>query len=168
LTTRSGRTTFVVHRRLRSRRGILGQEAQQEAAGAGLDGAITDVTDADESVLAYHKAKGARIEERDSVKLCRYLITAADVLEKREDWPGRFIPIVPVVGEEIRIGRKLIRNGIVRNAKDPQRMSNYFHSAHTETVALQPKAPFMVTETNVAKYQELGTGQHQELPVSAL
>jgi hypothetical protein len=60
---------------------------------------------------------------------------------------------VPVVGEEIRIGRKLIRNGVIRHAKDPQRMSNYFHSAHTETVALQPKAPFLVTETNVAKYQ---------------
>jgi hypothetical protein len=61
------------------------------------------------------------------------------VLEGPEEWPGRFIPIVPVVGEEIRIGRKLIRNGIVRHAKDPQRMNNYFHSAHTETVALQPK-----------------------------
>jgi hypothetical protein len=120
----------------------------------GLDGELTDVTDADKSVIAYHKSKGARIEERESVKLCRYLITASDVLEKREDWPGRIIPIIPVVGEETRIGRKVIRNGIVRNAKDPQRMSNYFHSAHTETVAMQPKAPFMVTETNVAKYQD--------------
>ena len=117
------------------------------------DGSIADITDADESVLAYHASKGSRVEERDSTKVCRYLITASDVLEGPQDWPGRFIPIVPVIGEEIRIGRKLIRNGIVRHAKDAQRMSNYFHSAHTETVALQPKAPFMVTETNVAKYQ---------------
>jgi hypothetical protein len=117
------------------------------------DGSISDVTNADESVMAYHKSKGSRIEWRDSTKVCRYLITASNVLEGPEDWPGRFIPIVPVVGEEIRIGRKLLRKGIVRDAKDPQRMSNYFHSAHTETVALQPKAPFMVTETNVAKYQ---------------
>lgn len=121
----------------------------------GLDGSISDVTDADASVIAYHRNKGARIEERESVKLCRYLITASSVLEKREDWPGRIIPIVPVLGEETRIGRKVIRNGIVRNAKDPQRMSNYFHSAHTETVALQPKAPFIVTETNIAKYQPM-------------
>jgi hypothetical protein len=120
-----------------------------------LDGAISDVTDADASVLAYHAAKGSRIEERDSTKVCRYLITASDVLEGPEEWPGRFIPIVPVVGEETRIGRKLIRNGIVRHAKDAQRMSNYFHSMHTETVALQPKAPFMVTELNVAKYQAM-------------
>lgn len=121
----------------------------------GLDGAITDVTDADDAVIAYHKSRGARIEQRDSTKVCRYLVTAAAVLEGPEDWPGRFIPIVPVVGEETRIGRRVIRNGIVRHAKDPQRMRNYFHSAHTEVVALQPKAPFMVTEKNVAKYQSM-------------
>lgn len=121
----------------------------------GLDGSIADLTDADASVIAYHKSKGARIEKRDSTKVCRYLISASAVLEGPEDWPGRFIPIVPVIGEEIRIGRKLIRKGIVRDAKDPQRMSNFFHSAHTETVALQPKAPFMVTEHNVSKYQTL-------------
>lgn len=118
-----------------------------------LDGAIADITEADESVIAMYRSRGARIEQRDSTQVCRYLITASDVLEGPEEWPGRFIPIVPVIGEEIRIGRKLIRSGIVRNAKDPQRMNNYFHSAHTEVVALQPKAPFLVTEINVAKYQ---------------
>ncbi len=120
-----------------------------------LDGAIADVTEAEPSVVQMYRSKGARIEQRDSTQVCRYLITASAVLEGPEEWPGRFIPIVPVVGEEIRIGRKLVRNGIVRHAKDPQRMSNYFHSAHTETVALQPKAPFVVTETNVAKYQSI-------------
>jgi hypothetical protein len=118
-----------------------------------LDGAIADVTDAEPSVIEMYQSKGARIEKRDSTKVCRYLVTASQVLEGPEDWPGRFIPIVPVLGEETRIGRRIIRSGVVRNAKDAQRMSNYFHSAHTETVALQPKAPFMVTETNVAKYQ---------------
>jgi hypothetical protein len=119
-----------------------------------LDGAIADVTDADDSVLAYYQSKQARIEERDSTQICRYLITASDVLEGPQEWKGRFIPIVPVVGEEVRIGRKLIRSGIVRHAKDAQRMSNYFHSSHVETVALQPKAPFTGTELNFAKYQD--------------
>lgn len=120
-----------------------------------LDGAIADVTDAEESVVQMYRSKGARIEQRDSTKVCRYLITASAVLEGPEEWPGRFIPIVPLVGEEVRIGRKLIRKGIVRDAKDPQRMSNYFHSAHTEVVALQPKAPFTGTELNFAKYQSI-------------
>jgi hypothetical protein len=120
-----------------------------------LDGSIADLTDAPEADIAKYRAQGARIEKRDSTKVCRYLVTAGTVLEGPEEWPGRFIPIVPVIGEEIRIGRRLIRKGIVRDAKDPQRMVNYFESAHTETVGLQPKAPFMVTETNVAKYQSL-------------
>ncbi len=102
--------------------------------------------------LAMCKANGARIEKRESYVICRYLITCSDVLESSE-WMGRFIPIVPVIGEEVRIGRKVIRRGIIREAKDAQRQYNYFASAHTEVVALQPKAPFMVTEVNVAKYQ---------------
>lgn len=117
-----------------------------------IDGAIADVTAAEKSVIAQYAAKGARIEERDSTKICRYLVSAGAVLST-DEWPGRFIPVVPVIGEEVRIGRRVIRSGVVRHAKDPQRMSNYFHSAHTETVALQPKAPFIGTETNFAKYQ---------------
>jgi len=119
------------------------------------DGQISEITDADQSEIAMHLAHGARVETRDSHKVVRYLVTATDILEGPSDWAGRHIPIVPLIGEEYRIGRKLIRNGIVRNAKDPQRMLNYYYSAHTETVALQPKAPFMVTEVNVAKYQDL-------------
>lgn len=117
------------------------------------DGSILDLTDVDEDVKTKALMAGARIEDRNSFKVCRYLITASAVLEGPQDWAGRFIPIVPVVGEETRIGRRVIRKGIVRDAQDAQRMSNYFHSAHTETVALQPKAPFLVTEKNVAKYQ---------------
>lgn len=123
------------------------------------DGKTVDCTEDEEDgsytaeeKLALCKANGARIEKRESYVICRYLITCSDVLESQE-WAGRFIPIVPFVGEEIRIGRKVIRRGIIREAKDAQRQYNYFTSAHTEVVALQPKAPFMVTEVNVAKYQ---------------
>lgn len=113
---------------------------------------LTDEPDA-EQLLAAKFPQGVRLEERESYKVCRYLITASQILEGPDEWMGRFIPIVPVIGEEVRIGPKVIRKGIVRDAKDPQRMYNYFRSAQTEVVALQPKAPFLVTEVNVAKYQ---------------
>jgi hypothetical protein len=102
--------------------------------------------------LALCEANNARIEKRESYTICRYLITVGDVLESSE-WMGRFIPIVPFVGEEVRIGRNVVRRGIIREAKDAQRQFNYFCSAHTEVVALQPKAPWLVTEVNVGKYQ---------------
>jgi hypothetical protein len=91
------------------------------------------------------KQKQARIEERDSYKICRYMITMAEVLEE-SDWPGMHIPIVPVIGEEVRIGREVYRHGVVRYARDPQRMENYYASAETEVIALQPKAPWIGTK----------------------
>lgn len=104
--------------------------------------------------LALCKRNNARIEKRQSYVICRYLITASDVLESSE-WMGRFIPIVPFVGEEVKIGRNVVRRGIIREAKDAQRQFNYFCSAHTEVVALQPKAPWLLTEVNVGKYQQM-------------
>lgn len=124
------------------------------------DGDVIDCTEDDpdgttaEMKLAICKANHCKIEKRDSYTICRYLITVNDVLESME-WMGRFIPIVPFVGEEIRIGRKVVRRGIIREAKDAQRQFNYFISAHTEVVAMQPKAPYLLTEVNVGKYQEM-------------
>lgn len=62
---------------------------------------------------------------------------------ERTIWPGRYIPIVPVLGEEIVVGGKRILEGLVRHAKDSQRMYNYWASAETETIALAPKAPWV-------------------------
>lgn len=122
------------------------------------DGQTINCSEDDDQFSAEEKlrlciANGATIEKRESYEVCRYLITATDVLEGPEPWAGRYIPIVPFVGEEIRIGRKTVRRGIIREAKGAQQQYNYFTSAHTEVVALQPKAPFMLTEVNVAKHQ---------------
>jgi len=108
---------------------ILGNSEKQEAA----DG------------LKFLQSQGARIEERDSYRICRYLMTMAEILEE-SDWAGMHIPIIPVIGEEVRVGRELYRHGIVRYARDLQKMVNYYSSAETEVVALQPKAPWLGTK----------------------
>jgi hypothetical protein len=80
------------------------------------------------------------------------LINAVEVLEGNEDltggleWPGKYIPIVPVTGDEININGVVDYRGIVRDAKDPQRMYNYWVSAQTEMIALAPRAPFIAAE----------------------
>jgi hypothetical protein len=114
------------------------------------DGSIEDLTDDPDGKKRIRAAvNNARVEKRDGACIYHSLICAGEVLEPAAKWPGRYIPIIPVLGEEVRIGRKLIRHGLVRFAKDPQRMYNYYCSAETEVVALQPKAPWLVTETNV-------------------
>jgi hypothetical protein len=75
------------------------------------------------------------------IKWCK--INGIEVLE-RTDWPGKWIPIVPVLGDELFVDGKRILEGVIRHAKDPQRMYNYWARAETETIALAPRAPFIV------------------------
>ena len=83
-----------------------------------------------------------RKSEKCAVKMC--IMSGAEVLEQA-DWAGKYIPIVGVNGKEDMVDGKRILRGIVRHAKDPQRMYNYWRTIDTETKALAPKAPVMVT-----------------------
>jgi len=87
------------------------------------------------------------INKRDSVrkkiKWCK--VTAMQVLEEGE-WAGKYIPIIPVYGQSTIVQGKHKRFGLVRMAKDPQRMYNYWSTALTETVALAPKAKWILAE----------------------
>lgn len=96
-----------------------------------------------------------RDEVREAHRVMRAVISEGQVLEKAEIWPGRFIPIIPVVGEEIGLGKRVERRGIVRPMKDSQRSLNYHSSMQAEIVALQPKAPFVGTEDNFAAYETM-------------
>ncbi len=69
-------------------------------------------------------------------------INGVEILE-RTDWPGRWIPIIPVLGDELDIDGKRVLEGVIRHAKDPQRMYNVWASAETEAIGLAPKAPFI-------------------------
>jgi len=80
---------------------------------------------------------------RKKIKYCK--LTAMQILEEGE-WAGKYIPIVPVFGQEVRVDDKHKKFGLVRMAKDPQRMYNYWSTALTETVALAPKAKWLLAE----------------------
>ncbi len=74
------------------------------------------------------------------VKWCK--MNGLEILDET-DWLGKWIPIIPVLGDELDINGKRVLEGIVRHAKDPARMYNYWVSAETEMIALAPKAPFI-------------------------
>ena len=87
---------------------------------------------------------GAPLRTREvERKQCMWMKTNGfDVLDERE-WPGKWIPVVRVVGNEWEVEGQLYVSGIVRNAKDAQRMYNYWVSQEAEMLALAPKAPFI-------------------------
>lgn len=75
-----------------------------------------------------------------TVKWCK--TNGFETLEE-QDWAGRWIPVIRVVGNEFEVDGKLYISGLVRNAKDAQRMYNYWVSQEAEMLALAPKAPFI-------------------------
>lgn len=94
------------------------------------------------------------LRERDVEKfhVKRYVLNANEVLNgDGEDWPGSTIPIIPVWGDEVvSEGRRWFRS-MIRDARDPQIMYNYWRTASTELVALAPKAPWVVAEGQIAQ-----------------
>ena len=65
-----------------------------------------------------------------------------EVLEEQE-WAGKWIPVIRVIGNEFEVDGRIYVSGLVRNAKDAQRMYNYWVSQEAEMLALAPKAPFI-------------------------
>lgn len=77
-----------------------------------------------------------------SYKVTQYTLGSGEVLDEQE-WPGKYIPIVPVYGDEVNVEGKKHWLSLIRHAKDAQRMFNYWRTAATELVALAPKAPWV-------------------------
>ena len=94
-----------------------------------------------------------RKREVKTHKVVQYIIDGQKVMDKK-DWPGKFIPIIPVWGKELVIDEERILRGLIRFAKDPQKMYNYFRTAATETVALAPRAPYLVEEGQIEGHEE--------------
>ncbi len=97
-------------------------------------------------------------------------ITGAQVLEKRE-YRWKYIPIARVIGNEDIVDGKHVVSGLVRNAKDAQRMYNIGQSAVTERVMLAPKAPWIAAAESVEghedKWQSANTTNYAYLPFNA-
>jgi hypothetical protein len=88
----------------------------------------------------YGKPLKSRESDRPKVRYCK--INGYEILEQRE-WAGRYIPVIRIVGNEFEVDGRLYVSGLVRNAKDAQRMYNYWVSQEAEMLALAPKAPFI-------------------------
>ena len=85
-------------------------------------------------------------------KLERFKITGTEILEQVE-CVGRFIPLVPLLGKTSNINGEFISRGLVRKAKDAQRLYNYSRSVAVEVTGLTPKQPFFVTPAMVKGHE---------------
>ena len=89
--------------------------------------------------------------QRKKIKWCK--TNGYEMIEERE-WAGSYIPVIRVIGNEWNIEGQLEISGLVRNAKDAQRMYNYWVSQEAEMLALAPKAPFIGYGGQFEGYEE--------------
>lgn len=104
--------------------------------------------------------------ETKTHKVTQRIINGVEEL-KNKPWQGRYIPIVPVYGDEVVVEGERFWLSLVRHAKDPQRMFNYWRTASTELVALAPKAPYIgprgFASSNPDKWVSANTANHPYL-----
>lgn len=96
------------------------------------------------------------VEQRrqvESYKVTMEIVSGKETLEGPFDWPGRYIPLVPVWGDIVHIDGRDEWSGMARTARDAQILYNVERSNFAEVVAKQPSAPFMYTPAQIAGFE---------------
>jgi hypothetical protein len=130
------------------------------------NGEVVDLKDFERDRGMYAQAGVAVIgQPRDvaSHRVTQKLMTAKEVLSVTP-WAGRYIPIIPVYGDEVNLGGKRHFRSLIRSAKDSQMNFNFWRTVGAELVALAPKAPFIgrkgAFETDRDKWETINGESH--------
>lgn len=122
------------------------------------DGAIKELTEKNRAELMPMVARNSRGEPmiRKTTKrvACMYLITGHDLLEDPVEYPISRVPVFRVPGWEVNTGEKTLRWGLVRFAKDAQRLKNYWRSVAAEKLALAPRQQWLAHTSAVGDSDE--------------
>ena len=116
------------------------------------DGSVIELKEGVEDALRKQKIVIAKKRKVKTHKVKWLKMSGSDILEGEEEWAGKYIPIIPVYGDEVFVNGKRYLQSMIRDGKDPQRMYNYWRSLATELVALAPKAPFIVTAEQIQNH----------------
>jgi hypothetical protein len=76
------------------------------------------------------------------MKVTQHLMNGCEILETK-DWAGKYIPIVPVYGDEVIIDGRRYLFSMIHGAKDAQLSYNFWRSTTAEVAGLAPKAPYI-------------------------
>lgn len=124
------------------------------------DGSVIDRASLEASGLPL-QVVGERTVTRK--KVTQFILSGAEVLEKVE-WAGKYIPIVPVYGDEIIVNGERHLKSLIHDAIDAQREHNFWRSAAAEMVALAPRSPFIgpkgAFNTDIGKWSTANNASH--------
>lgn len=132
-------------------------------AEAGPDGRVrympqSDMDQAEQELmrLAIEQSPDTHRRRKADKRVTKWYKIAGDTIIDRGIWPGKYVPIVRVPGEEVvkKDGKTIDRKGLVRYLKDAQRAYNYNASGQLEFGALQTKAPFLAGAESIRGYEQ--------------
>jgi hypothetical protein len=120
-----------------------------------FDNGSTVQIENDEEVASLESIGWKPIKERKAnrINIKWRKCNGSHILEERM-LKTKYIPIVPVLGEEVNIEGKSCLRGAVYYSVDAQHNYNYERSAAVERSALSAKAPWMVTQKMIELYRD--------------
>lgn len=131
---------------------LKGPDGQQiKATGEELAQAGIDKPDADTFAAQGLTLVSQRTVEKFEVE--SILLCGAGELGEWQPWPGKYIPLVRVVGEEVEAGDTVFRHGMIHHAKAPQVGYNYARNAMMERHGQSTKAPWVATVKQIQNYK---------------
>lgn len=107
-----------------------------------------------DKLLALPPGVTIQAERKSTRSVVQWFKLSATAILERAEIPCKWIPVFPVYGDEIDLDGKVYRRGMIRDAKDPARMYNYWMTAATEEIGLRPKAPYIGAEGQFEGHEE--------------
>lgn len=93
----------------------------------------------------------------------QYIMSGTEILEKNE-WPGQYIPIIPVYGDEVNDDGVRQFFSLHHHARGAMESYNYWRTSAVEKVALDTKSPWIgpagFAETDIEKWLTANTQNH--------
>lgn len=125
-----------------------------------LDGDVNaetiDGEDAQAFLAEYAQAGFEVVQTRVAYqkKICMYLWGGSKQLAGPIEWKGQRIPIFTVPGRQVFVDGQTIHEGIIRHARDAQRLHNWARSTDLEAVSQSTKSSPMVPDDAIEGYED--------------
>jgi hypothetical protein len=132
------------------------KEPYKKRIGLFSDGSTKEITPEIEKVLDEMAEGGISVvqeREVDSHKVVHYKMSGDSFLDGPNEWAGKYIPVIPQYAYELWLDNQHYYRGMVRFAKDAQRIYNYTTSAKIEAASRAPQDPWMVTPRMVKGFE---------------
>ncbi len=121
------------------------------------NGQSFEVTEKGIELIGQLKAAGQIVNTREitTYKVEMFKVSGVEQLEDPYECPSKWIPLIPVIGNEIPLDQGVYRHGLIRFQREPQQLSNYAYSVMAESFGQQPKAPIIGTAEQILPYKSV-------------